>query len=99
MHKLLLLTLLAPALTWAAPLKTLDCDNGYVDVAITVQQDMVEWTITGKNGADLGRFSGYLFADKNLASFSSTDDGSDLEVNGNTAKVSYGDVTAELNCR
>ena len=77
-------------------LKGLICENAKYNLVIKVEADQqahdmatVSWTLFPKSGSALSqKYMGYLFADGNsLNQFSSTDQGSDLTVDENSASV------------
>ncbi|MDG0815795.1 hypothetical protein [Bdellovibrio svalbardensis] len=89
----------------AASLKSLVCENADFKVQVEVSAEknepaIVAWSVDNKATEETENFMGYLFtASGDLKQFSSTDLGSDLEVDGATATLTVEDYSTQLSCK
>lgn len=107
MKKTLLLTLGALLISTQASakvLKSLRCEGASLVAAVKVlaepdEATIVAWSIEDRESGAASEFMGYLFTEGTLKEFSSTDLGSDLEVSGSVALVTFGEKEETLFCR
>jgi hypothetical protein len=89
----------------AASLKKMICENAdfKVQVEVLVEKNepaVLAWNVANKATEESEKFMGLLFgASDDLKQFSSTDLGSDLEVDGATAKLTLEEYTTYLTCK
>lgn len=99
-----LVLFLSGSLASAKVLKTWHCEGATLQADIAVQAEphepaLVTWEILDKESGYSENFVGYLFTENNLQEFSSTDMGSDLEISGSVALLSFRDKEETLLCR
>ena len=107
MKKAMLISLLALSMASTASakvLKTVSCEGATLslDVSVTTEKGeatIVAWTVEDKETGAGSNFMGYLYTEGSLKEFSSTDLGSDLEVSGSVALLTFGDKEETLFCR